>query len=135
MAHERFPARAASFLTDIEIIEVGRDDWQLKVFGALNAGIQPRLSSNAINRILQLVEKELHCKSVVVEPYHSTDFADEYSGVGFSELLTLDGNLVQWCIFPEPPRVNLRRSDILALLSQWLPMIVDLKNWLTVTPT
>jgi hypothetical protein len=48
----------------------------------------------------------------------------------FPERLSLDGQPVDWCIFPEPPRVNLRRSDVISMFRDWLTVIAtDLKDW------
>jgi hypothetical protein len=50
---------------------------------------------------------------------------------GIPHRLTLDGQLVDWCIFPEPPRVNLRRSDVVSMFRDWLKIIAtELKDWL-----
>lgn len=79
MAREDFPSKAESYLNDIEVIEIVGDEWRERVAFLLNSGVQPRFRSAALERVFDIVADELKCRSVVIEPYQSTDFADEYS--------------------------------------------------------
>lgn len=73
---EPFPDRAASFLTDFQIQEIGGDRWTMDLLEKLNA---PGGASPVLRAVFEAAAKQLRCRTVVVEPYVSTDFGDEYS--------------------------------------------------------
>jgi hypothetical protein len=72
---ESFPRLDASFLSGLDCFDTSERDWKKKVFRALGTFLEP---PQVLDRILDLARNELRAKTVLLEPYVSTDWSDEY---------------------------------------------------------
>jgi hypothetical protein len=66
-------------LSDFHVIEIGGADWKAELLSHIRAPGLLTLPGSALTAILEMAESGLKTRTVVVEPYVSTDFADEYA--------------------------------------------------------
>jgi hypothetical protein len=70
-----FPSLDESFFEGLECFHTDESNWKAKIFRSLGNLHDP---PNVLNRILDIVTTQLGATSILLEPYVSTDWADEY---------------------------------------------------------